>query len=328
MKDHRMKRQLRAAVVLALGLSAASLPSAAQAQFFGGWGGWDNGGTWDGMAPQQVRRAIAERGFRVLAPLRRNGNVFVADVVDQRGQHERLIVAAADAQILQRFLIDDGRGGGAGARAADEGRGFAVRGSDDDRGLVPPVDIPDAGRRFARPVDRDPAPQRFGDLGGGDDSAAAPALPDGGPRRLGPPPVRTVKPHPRVVSRAPEDAAGRDGGAVDATPLAPVPPRPAAPAVARTPAPSAAPPAVVASRPEPTAPAAVGSASARRRADPLAIPGAADAAGKPVRSVASGITGTPAPAAPVSAAAATPKPAAVAPAAAARPGDVPVAPLD
>lgn len=325
MKDHRAKSSLRAAAVLALGLSAAALPSAARAQFFGGWGGWDDGAPFDGMAPRQVRRAIAERGFRVLSPLRRNGNVFVADVVDQRGQHERLIVAAADAQILQRFLIDDGRQPGAAPRGADGGRGFAVRGSDDDRGLVPPVDIPDAGRRFARPVDRDPAPQRFGDLGGGDDGTDQ-ALPDAGPRRLGPPPIKTVKPHPRVVSRVPEGPAGRDGGAVDATPLAPSPSRPAATPVAKAPAPAAAPPAVVASRPEPATTATVGNAPSRHRADPLAIPGDTDAAGKPVRSVASGITGTPAPAAPRPSAAAplTPAPST----AAGKPGDVPVAPLD
>lgn len=320
MKDHRATFSLRAVAVLAFGLSAAVLPSAAQAQFFGGWGGWDNGGAEDGMAPRQVRRAIAERGFRVLAPLRRNGNVFVADVVDQRGQHERLIVAAADAQILQRFLIDDGRQPGAAPRGLDEGRGFAVRGSDDDRGLVPPVDIPDAGRRFARPVDRDPAPQRFGDLGGGGNSDQA--LPDAGPRRLGPPPIKTVKPHPRVVGRVPDAPGGRDGGAVDATPLAPAPSRPTP--IAKAPAPAAAPPAVVASRPEPAAPVVNGTTPSRHRADPLAIPGDTDAAGKPVRSVASGITGTPAPAAPRPSAAAPPAPST----AAGKPGDVPVAPLD
>ena len=95
---------LLAPVALALGLLAGSVsaPSPARAQFFGGWGGWDNGGTWDGLAPGQVRRSIAGQGFRVLGPLRRNGNVYVADVADGRGRHERLIVAAADAQILQR----------------------------------------------------------------------------------------------------------------------------------------------------------------------------------------------------------------------------------
>ena len=307
MTDHRAKRPLRAVAVVALGLAAAVLPGAAQAQFFGGWGGWDEGGTWDGLAPQQVRRAITERGFRVLAPLRRNGNVFVADVVDQRGRRERLIVAAADAQILQRFLVDDGRGGPA--------RG------DDERGLVPPADIPDAGRRVARPVDRDVPPQRFGDLGaGGDDPAIAPNA----PARRSAPPIRTVRPHPRTVDRTPEGAtAAREPGPVESSPLAPPAPRPVAspPPVSPAPAPVArAPAAPVASQPAvaartepPAAPAAP--AATRRLTDPLAIPAGTDAGGKPIRSVASGITGSPAVATPAA------KPAA-------KPGDVPVAPLD
>ena len=306
MTDHRAKRPLRAVAVVALGLAAAVLPGAAQAQFFGGWGGWDEGGTWDGLAPQQVRRAITERGFRVLAPLRRNGNVFVADVVDQRGRRERLIVAAADAQILQRFLVDDGRGG-------------AARG-DDERGLVPPADIPDAGRRVARPVDRDVPPQRFGDLGaGGDDPAIAPNA----PARRSAPPIRTVRPHPRTVDRTPEGAAAREPGPVESSPLAPPAPRPVASAppvspapasVARAPAPPAASQPAVAARTEPPA-APAAPAATRRLTDPLAIPAGTDAGGKPIRSVASGITGSPAVATPAA------KPAA-------KPGDVPVAPLD
>ncbi|WP_237476765.1 hypothetical protein [Lichenibacterium dinghuense] len=317
---------LLAPVALALGLLAGSVsaPSPARAQFFGGWGGWDNGGTWDGMEPQQVRRAISQRGFRVLAPLRRNGNVFVADVLDQRGQHERLIVAAADAQILQRFMVDDGRQPGAFPRGTDDGRDFTARGGDDDRGLVPPGDIPNA-RRIGRPIDRDAAPpQRYGDLGTGDDGSAEPES----PLHRAPPPIRTVKPRPRVVERTPEPATGgREPGPVESTPLAPVAPRPAPPApVAK--APAAAPAPVVASRPEPAAapapapaaqaaPAAPAPATASRRmTDPLAIPAGDDA--KPVRNVAAGITGSPAPAA------APAKPAA----APAKPADVPVAPLD
>ena len=336
MIDRRAKRSLRAAAVLALGVSAAVLPGAAQAQFFGGWGGWDEGGTWDGLSPLQVRRAIAQRGFRVVAPLRRNGSVFVADVVDGRGQRERLIVAAADAQILQRFLVDDGRGPGPG-RGGE--RGFASR-DDGDGGLVPPADIPDAGRRFARPAEREVPSQRFGDLGTPGDQAE----PDGGDApllRRNPPPIRTVKPRSRTVERTPEPVSpGREPGAVESTPLAPAAPRPAAPAAVATapapspaaaapaPAPAAAPaakpaPAAVAVNRTDPAPAAPPSAAApaapapRRMTDPLAIPGG-DAADRPVRSVATGITGTPAPA-PVTPAPAKP---------AAKPGDVPVAPLD
>lgn len=326
MTDRRADRPFKAAAMAALALGLVALPGAARAQVFGGWGGWDDGGTWDGLGPQQVRRAISQRGFRVLAPLRRNGNVFVADVLDQRGQHERLIVAAADAQILQRFMVDDGRQPGAFPRGTDDGRDVTARGSDDDRGLIPPSDIPDTGRRSARPIDRDAAPpQRFGDLAPGD--ADAPASLES-PLRRTPPPIRTVKPRPRVVERTPEaPAGGREPGPVESTPLAPATPRPAvaapppAPApVAKAPAPAPAPaPAVVASRPEPTpapvpaGPAPAGAAAAapatasRRMTDPLAIPGGGDA--RPVRNVATGITGTPAPAP-------------------AKAGDVPVAPLD
>ncbi len=309
MAHHRVKLT---AAALALALGLAALPGAAEAQFFGNWGGWDDGGTWDGMTPQQVRRAIAQRGFRVLAPLRRNGNVFVADVVDGRGRHERLIVAAADAQILQRFLVDDGRSAGA----------FARGGEPDRDGLVPPADIPSAGRHFVRPAEPDAAPQRFGDLGTDDDSAAAP------PRRAAPA-IRTVKPRPRTVDRSPDvEAPSRAPGAIESAPLAPVAPRPApavaAPATAKAP-PPAAPPVAVASRPEPAAQApaprpAPPAAEARRTADPLAIPGDSEAGARPVRSVSGAVTGAPAasaPAAPV-----------VAPGAPGRAADVPVAPLD
>ncbi len=320
MTDRRADRPFTILAATALALGLLALPGSARAQFFGGWGGWDNGGGGDGLEPQQVRRAISQRGFRVLAPLRRNGNVFVADVLDGRGQHERLIVAAADAQILQRFMVDDGRQPGAFPHGTDDGRDFTARGTDDDRGLVPPGDIPDAGRRLARPVDRDAVPpQRFGDLAPDDD---APATLES-PLRRTPPPIRTVKPHPRVVERTPDAPVGsREPGPVEATPLAPVAPRPvplapSTPApvpVAKAPAPAPA-PAVVASRPEPAAAApapapaapAVAAAASRRMTDPLAIPAGGDA--KPVRNVATGITGTPAPAP-------------------AKPGDVPVAPLD
>ena len=316
MTHHRAKRPLRAVAVLAIGLGAAALPGVAHAQFFGGWGGWDNGGGgWDGgLAPQEARRAIAGRGFRVLAPLRRNGNVYVADVIGPRGQHERLIVAVADAQILQRFLVDDGRDApGAFPRRADDGVG-------DERGPVPPADIPNIGRRFARPVDRDPPSQRFGDVEP-NDPAVVPLSPDA-PVRREQPAIRTVKPRPRVVERTPEiPSPGREPGPVEATPLAPAAPRPP---VAPVPAPiakapAAAAPAAVASRPEPapaTVPASVpaqpAAAAPRRMTDPLAITGGGEV--KPVRNVATGITGTPAPA--------------PAPAPAAKPADVPAAPLD
>ena len=79
--------------------------SAAGATVAAGGGGWGNG--WGGMGPGEISQSIAQRGFRIIAPLRRNGNVFVADVVDRRGRRERLIVASGDAEILQRSFLDD-----------------------------------------------------------------------------------------------------------------------------------------------------------------------------------------------------------------------------
>ncbi len=129
----RAGMRLLPVLALGLGLGLAALPQAAAAQVFGGWGGWGNGGFWenggngDGLQPRQIRRSIADQGFRVLSPLRRNGSVFVADVLDRRGRHERLIVAAADAQILQRFYLDDSRSPGAAPREAEQQPSFASR---------------------------------------------------------------------------------------------------------------------------------------------------------------------------------------------------------
>ena len=321
---------MRILPVLALGLvfGLAALPQSATAQVFGGWGGWGNGGFWtnggndDGLQPRQVRRSIAEQGFRVISPMRRNGSVFVADVLDRRGRRERLIVAAADAQILQRFYLDDSRG--AAPRETEQQPSFASRFfGDTEPGPTPPAPIPSLGRRPGVPNENATQTRRYGDLDDGGDTALVPALP------VRPqPPIRTVKPRPRFVERTP-DATGpvRLPGAVDASPLNPATPSPAAPRPklvepARAPSgPSPSP--KVASRPDvpPTAPVAPPS---RRPADPLALPGtpnAAEASTPPVRSVSGGITGTPAA---TPSAAASPAPAVAPP----KTGDVPVAPLD
>lgn len=327
MSDPRERSARRKAAALALGLAlgAAGLPGSASAQFFGwGGGGWSDGGGWNGLAPQDVRRSIAERGFRVLGPLRRNGGVFVADVIDGRGRHERLIVAAADAQILQRFLIDDGRRPAGVARGGDGAPAQGGADEPDRADLVPPADIP-GGPRRPEPSRPRTAPQQFGDVGADE---------PGDPPRRAPPPIRTVRPqHPRVVERSPEsDAGGREPGPVSATPLAPPAPRPAmvalpsAKAPAPRPQPAAAPPAPSVAAQGAAAPQkpAAGQGDApvpRRSTDPLAIPGGGGADAKPVRSVSGSVTGAPAPAPAPSAAAA-------APSVSAKPADVPVAPLD
>ena len=314
-------------VVLGFGLGIAALPGVAEAQIFGNWGGWGNGGAWgsgeapDGMPPRQVRRSIAEQGFRVLSPLRRNGSVFVADVLDRRGRRERLIVAAADAQILQRFYLDDSRLGAPDPRAAEDQNGFASRFfGDNGEGLVPPAPIPPAGRRLAAPGSDSMPQRRFGDLDDGSDTAVVPTLP-----LREQPPIKTVKPRPRVVERTPDsDETVRPPGAVEAAPLTPRAPssasKPRVVEPARAPSSPVAPP-KVASRPDAQAPAAT-TPQAHRPVDPLAIPGGepkVEATVPPVRSVSGSVTGAP----PSQTDVASPKPT-VPPKA----EDVPVAPLD
>jgi hypothetical protein len=78
------------------GLLALAPVTGAKAQFarLFGWG----------MPAVEVYHIIAAQGLRVTAPVYRNGRVYVADVVDPRGMHERLIIDAYNGDILQAFL--------------------------------------------------------------------------------------------------------------------------------------------------------------------------------------------------------------------------------
>ena len=198
-KPARGKASRLAAAALALGLAGSALPAPANAQFFGGWDGWGgSSGGWGGVGPGEVYQAIAERGFRVIAPLRRNGSVFVDDVLDRRGRRERLVVAAADAQILRRFYLDDPRLPGFVPRG-QAGAGD-TEGERADRGdePVPPGVIPGIGR--------------------GDDDAV-PAM--------RPPRAKPVRPaRPRTVERTPADARP----SLDPAPPVAVAPPPSKPA--------------------------------------------------------------------------------------------------
>ncbi len=174
---------LRAAA-LGLVLAGMASPQAARAQFFNFEGGWGGGASWGGMDPAAVYDAITERGFKVLAPLRRNGPVFVADVLDRRGLRERLVVAAADAQVLRRFYLDDPRLPGFAPRDGDPGDEPRQRPFDRaDRELppVPPAVIPGMGTQGD--VTRVPGPDVQ--------------------------PLQKRAPRPRVVERTPEAAKRR-----------------------------------------------------------------------------------------------------------------------
>jgi hypothetical protein len=78
-------------------IALASVPTSAQAQIFGMFG-WS-------MPPGQVMHMIRSQGFRLSGPFYRNGRVYVADVMDDRGVRQRLIVDAFSGEVLQAFVL-------------------------------------------------------------------------------------------------------------------------------------------------------------------------------------------------------------------------------
>jgi hypothetical protein len=90
------RRKAWAALALSSFIGVAAVPTVAQAQLFGLWG-WS-------MRPGQVERIIQSQGFRLTGPIYRNGRVYVADVQDERGVHQRLIVDAYTGDVLQAFV--------------------------------------------------------------------------------------------------------------------------------------------------------------------------------------------------------------------------------
>ena len=90
-----------AAVSLLAGFSA---PAQAQV-YFRGWNErfvlYDDYSEFVGR--REVRAILAEQGYRLRGRLRRNGQVYVADVSDGRGQSFRVIVDAIEGEIVQRF---------------------------------------------------------------------------------------------------------------------------------------------------------------------------------------------------------------------------------
>lgn len=250
---HLRLRALATAAVIALG--GAALPSVAHAQWF-----WDNG-----LSADDAARAAMARGYRVLARPMRNDDVYVADVVDRRGMHQRLIIAADSGRILQRIMLEDPR---VVRRYADPSI---------PPGPIPPGRIPNETRQ----------PGVLSRLFGNDDAAPSPppaieSRPFVEPER----PVRRAR-RPRVVEQAPETVHQTP---VESAPLAP-PSAPATilpkavappPVVHRAPAQASLPPAsetppVTRSVPAPAvatpAPAPSDKPTRSISTNPLAIPG-------------------------------------------------------
>ena len=191
-----------AALALASGISAFAAP--AQAQFFAGWGS-QRFQIEDGLSPGEIRASLADQGYRLLGPLRRNGRVLLADVTDRRGRSLRLIVDPFEGEILQRFLKAEPRS----ARNVPE---VAAVDPDD-------VDPPDARAAKPRPhTIGKPAPK-----------VAVRSLPEK-PRMVMPrqtPPAAT-RPAPAPETRAQAPAAS--GPSREAPAIATTPPVETAPA--------------------------------------------------------------------------------------------------
>lgn len=87
-----------AGVIIALGLFALLAPEPASAQYF-------EPGPGPGLPPFAVRRMMNERGFRVLAPPFRRGDVYVVDAIDRDGRQIRAIVDAYEGRIVRTFVV-------------------------------------------------------------------------------------------------------------------------------------------------------------------------------------------------------------------------------
>ena len=279
MSHHRVASRTRIAAGLAACALAMLAAAPAEAQYFGGFGGPAGAGEGYGLGPGQVRASLERRGFRVLAPLRRNDSVYVADVLDRMGRRERFIVDMADGAILQRFIVED--------EDTDrllpdvERRGVGVPGPyDDPRGgrLAPRDAGPDGyggHRDEGVRLDGRPIHEGYGasrEDGVRREASRSPALV---------PPLKSVR--PPVGEQGREAGREREVRREEARPAAPAAPHPAAPRL--QPAPPVTPPAA---RPAEVAGAAP---SPRRMSNPLAIPGGSGQG--PVRSVSPGITGAP-----------------------------------
>jgi hypothetical protein len=85
-----------AALALAAGLLTLGATSA-NAQWLR-WPGFDSS-----VPAMEVERLLQESGYRLTAPIYRNGPVYVASVIGREDFPERLIIDAHDGRLLQRY---------------------------------------------------------------------------------------------------------------------------------------------------------------------------------------------------------------------------------
>ena len=100
----------RARAFAAMGIAGSllvTLSGSAEAQFFGWFTPppppYSSRPQRAMISPGDIYRIVADHGYRVRGRLKRNGRVYLADVVDQSGRRLRLVIDAYEGNIVQRF---------------------------------------------------------------------------------------------------------------------------------------------------------------------------------------------------------------------------------
>jgi hypothetical protein len=217
------RRKPFATALIVGGFLALSAP-AAHAQFFNFFFHSD------GLDAGDVQNMLEDRGLALVAPLRRNGSVYIADVEGPRGGRLRLIVDAESGRIVQRFRVASPRYYG------------------DYSGPRPPADVGESqSNSVASAPGAPPAVITFGQsFARGDDATSSPnvlSVPSEEGAKLRPKPQ--VRAHKRIeLTPVPQPSQNASSPAPEAKP--PVhaevvsPATAASKAVAPTPAPSPA----------------------------------------------------------------------------------------
>jgi len=174
-----------------------------------------------------IRSIVGERGFEVIGPIARRGEVYFVPVEDMRGRRARLVVDAFDGEILDRLAA-----AGPPRPPAEIERGHRDFGPPSSRGRL---------ARPGLPADPPSPPPRPSDL------AALPAQPAPEASRPETTAPSAAKPEPSIS----EEAAAP---AQDATPAQDSPAAPEAPREAAAPAPAEEPKTPEASPPVEAAP--------------------------------------------------------------------------
>lgn len=255
-RGQRRTRVAAAALVVGCGLLA---PHPAQAQFF-----WEQ----PGLSSDDAARVAIRHGFRVLSRPMRNDDVYVAQVINRRGDREQVVIAADSGRILQRYSLDEDR------------PERVYRDPTIPPGPVPPGRVPTQEGRtnggfFARLFGND-GPDA-GDVG----EPSRPAYGERPPSSYGLPNQPVRGPRPRRQSRALESAPETiHQEPIESAPLAPPSAAPSLPRSAAPPRPAPARVPAQASLPAPNAPASppVAPPPSDRpgravSSNPLAIPG-------------------------------------------------------